>query len=202
MPPARVVIIELDAPVMVVDCRNENDHGFRRQVELRVAVKRRGVGRRRDPRQRLHRTAVPPESVNAHVPRALLVLHVVVPQVVDPDGVRSPEERLLRETPGLVGREVRRRDGIPGGTATGEQQDGSDREHRSGARPRTRRLAHGCLPWINCSRSAVRRSFSAIPETANLCGYASASRRRTGTVAPRARERTVGTFSVVSLAGA
>ncbi|MCY1527382.1 hypothetical protein D9M68_624470 [compost metagenome] len=109
VPPARIVIHHLDAPVALVGCRHGDHHRLLAQVQRRHAVQGGGVGHGGEARQRLGRCARPLEAVHTDETRALLVLRVDIAQVVDRHRVHAPEEGFMGDGARLLGRDASRR---------------------------------------------------------------------------------------------
>ncbi|MCY1419039.1 hypothetical protein D9M71_346140 [compost metagenome] len=135
VPPARVVVHHLDAPVAVFHCRYGDDDRFLAQIEHGPAVQGGGVGGGRATYLRADRCAGQAQAIHTDETRAFLILRHAVAHVVDRHRVHAPEECFLGDYSGFFGTEwlFAWRGGVRGQGAeadqrssgrTGEQGDG------------------------------------------------------------------------------
>ncbi|MCY1418563.1 hypothetical protein D9M71_341240 [compost metagenome] len=103
VPPARVVVRHLDAPVAFFHRGHGDDDRFLAQVEHGPAVQRGGVGGGRAPHLRADRRAGQAQAIHTDETWALFVLRNVVAHVVDRYRMHAPEKRFLGNFPRLVG---------------------------------------------------------------------------------------------------
>ncbi|MCY1361112.1 hypothetical protein D9M69_477680 [compost metagenome] len=103
VPPARVVVHHLDAPVAVFHCRNGDDDWLLAQVEHGPAVQGGGVGGGRATHLRADRLTGQAQAIHTDETRALFVLRHAVAHVIDRHWVHAPEEGFVGNRPRFIG---------------------------------------------------------------------------------------------------